>query len=61
MARISTYTTDTTLSPQDKWIGTDGAVGSENGKTKNFTVQDIAEYVSDYIDREASPVKATQV
>jgi hypothetical protein len=24
-------------------------------------VQDIAEYVSDYIDREASPVKATQV
>jgi hypothetical protein len=61
MARISTYTTDTTLSPEDKWIGTDGAVGSENGKTKNFTVQDMADYVSDYIGEEGFVVKGVQV
>jgi hypothetical protein len=61
MARISTYTTDTTLSPDDKWIGTDGAVGSENGKTKNFTVQGMADYVSDYIGEEGFVVKGVQV
>ena len=45
MARIKIYQVDTTLNPEDKWIGTDGAVGSENGKTKNFTVQSISDYV----------------
>jgi hypothetical protein len=44
MARIETYANDGTLDPADKWIGTDGAVGSENGKTKNYTVNAMANY-----------------
>lgn len=46
MARISNYNTDSTLNPEDKWIGTDGAEGAENGKTKNFTVQGLADYMA---------------
>ena len=34
MARVSNYNTDGTLNAEDKWIGTDGAEGAENGKTK---------------------------
>lgn len=45
MARVSNYNTDSTLNPEDKWIGTDGAEGVENGKTKNYTVQSILDYV----------------
>lgn len=50
MARIKTYTIDTTLNPDDKWIGTDGASGAENGKTKNFTVQAVSDYVLDQVE-----------
>lgn len=46
MANISTYTIDSTIDPADKVIGTDGAVGAEQGKTKNFTVSALTTYVS---------------
>lgn len=52
MARISSYTIDNSLNPEDKWIGTDGAQGPEKGKTKNFTVQGITGYIVDYIAQE---------
>ena len=52
MARISSYSIDNALNPEDKWIGTDGAQGSENGKTKNFTVQGLTGYIADYIVEE---------
>lgn len=52
MARISSYNIDNALNPEDKWIGTDGAQGSENGKTKNFTVQGLTGYIADYIAQE---------
>jgi hypothetical protein len=45
MARVSNYNTDGTLNADDKWIGTDGAEGAENGKTKNYTVQSVLNYV----------------
>ena len=45
MARVSNYATDSTLNAEDKWIGTDGAAGAENGKTKNYTVLDMLNYV----------------
>ena len=46
MANISTYTTDSTIDPADKVIGTDGTVGAEQGKTKNFSVSSLTTYVS---------------
>ena len=45
MANISTYTTDTTIDPADKVIGTDGATGVDQGKTKNFTVSTLTTYI----------------
>lgn len=50
MARVSNYNTDGTLNAEDKWIGTDGAEGAENGKTKNYTVQSILDYVEDNLN-----------
>ena len=44
MARIQTYTTDTAVASNDKFIGTDGAVGANNA-TKNFTVGDLTGYL----------------
>lgn len=61
MARISSYNIDNALNPEDKWIGTDGAQGSENGKTKNFTVQGLTGYIADYIGEEGFVVKGVQV
>jgi len=58
MARIKTYTVDTTLNPEDKWIGTDGASGVDNGKTKNFTVQAVSDYVLSQVE-ETPPVEPT--
>lgn len=45
MAKISTYTTDATIDPADKLIGTDGSQGVDNGKTKNFTVANLQAYM----------------
>jgi hypothetical protein len=43
MARISTYTLDTTISNSDKLVGTD-AENSEN--TKNYKVQDLIAFTA---------------
>lgn len=42
MARIKTYTVDTTVSDKDIIIGTDG---DNNGNTKNFQVSDLRQYL----------------
>ena len=44
MARIQTYTVDTTLNSGDMIIGTDGAQGA-NYATKNFTVGDLRTFI----------------
>ncbi len=44
MARIVTYATDPTIHDEDKVIGTDGVEGSNNGKTKNYTIANLKEY-----------------
>jgi hypothetical protein len=41
MARISSYPIDKTIQDKDSWIGTD----SSNRVTRNFTAEDIANYV----------------
>ncbi len=41
MARISSYPKDSTIQDKDSWIGTD----SSNRVTRNFTAEDIANYV----------------
>ena len=43
MAKISTYTTDNNISPNDKLIGTDA---DSNNETKNFLISDIIAYIS---------------
>ena len=43
MAKISTYTTDNNISPNDKVIGTDA---DSNNETKNFLISDISAYIS---------------
>ena len=51
MARISTYEQDSTVSKQDKVIGTD----SVTGETKNFTLSSILSLVSDsYVHTQGS-------
>jgi hypothetical protein len=41
MARISSYPIDSTIQDKDSWIGTE----SSNRVTRNFTAEDIANYV----------------
>ncbi len=41
MARISSYPTDSTIQDKDSWIGTE----STNRVTRNFTAEDVANYV----------------
>ena len=43
MAKISTYGFDTSVSKQDKVIGTD----SSGSSTKNFKIEDIIKFVND--------------
>lgn len=49
MARIKTYTVDTTVSDKDIVIGTDG---DNNGNTKNFQVSDLRQYLLSGLDPE---------
>jgi hypothetical protein len=44
MATISSYDNDSTINPLDKLIGSDGSIGVDNGKTKNYTVSALREY-----------------
>ena len=46
MANINNYSSDTVINSADKLIGTDGAIGSDLGKTKNFTVSSLSTYIS---------------
>ena len=48
MARISTYTNDTSINDNDRLIGTDGGTGDagSGGRTRNFTVQALREYIN---------------
>jgi uncharacterized protein (TIGR02145 family) len=49
MARISTYDLDTNITVKDIIIGSDGEHGSRYA-TKNFSVGDIAEFITKYIE-----------
>jgi len=45
MARIKTYNIDTSISSEDKVVGTDGNPGDNFGKTKNFTVAALSGFI----------------
>lgn len=45
MAVINTYANDSTIDANDKLIGSDGTVGADNGKTKNYTISSLAQWV----------------
>jgi len=46
MARIKTYVLDSSINAADKVIGTDGELGVNYGKTKNYSMSDLASYFS---------------
>lgn len=46
MARIQTYNIDPIIDGSDKLVGTDGTIGPDLNKTKNFTVGDILNFVT---------------
>jgi hypothetical protein len=50
MANISSYELETIIDPNDKVIGTDGTEGVDQGKTKNFTISKLTEYLSTALD-----------
>jgi len=43
MGKISDISTDSTVEPLDKLLGTDGSVNN-SGATKNYTVGDLRDY-----------------
>jgi hypothetical protein len=45
MPNISAYQKDSIISADDKVIGTDGTIGVDFGKTKNYTIGDITSFV----------------
>ena len=45
MATIKSYDNDATIHDQDKLIGSDGSTGPDNGKTKNYTVSALKEFI----------------
>lgn len=45
MANISLYQLDTAIDGLDKVIGTDGTIGADQGKTKNFTVSALGAHI----------------
>lgn len=48
MARIQVYPLDTNLEGSDKLVGTDGTVGADLNKTKNFTLSDLKNFIRPY-------------
>jgi hypothetical protein len=46
MARIQIYGLDSEIDPADKVIGTDGQPGVNYGKTKNYSIAELASYFS---------------
>lgn len=45
MARIKTYGLDSDINADDKVIGTDGTPGDDFGKTKNFSIQSLQNFI----------------
>lgn len=46
MSKISLYPLDSTIDPEDKVIGTDGADGADNGVTKNYSIAALGTYIN---------------
>ena len=46
MANISLYELDSTIHLSDKVIGTDGTTGDDQGKTKNFSVSALKNFIA---------------
>ena len=46
MSKISLYPLDSTIDPEDKVIGTDGADGADNGVTKNYSIAALGAYIN---------------
>lgn len=47
MPNISSYNTDAVVEPEDKLLGSDGSIGADAGKTKNFTIASLTTYILD--------------
>lgn len=47
MGNINSYTADQTVEALDKLIGSDGSTGADAGKTKNFTVASLRDFILD--------------
>ena len=47
MGNINSYAADQTVEPLDKLIGSDGSTGADAGKTKNFTVASLRDFILD--------------
>jgi hypothetical protein len=45
MARIKTYGIDSDINAADKVVGTDGTPGNDFGKTKNFTIESLQNFI----------------
>ena len=45
MARIKTYGLDSDINAADKVVGTDGTPGNDFGKTKNFTIESLQNFI----------------
>ena len=50
MPSISSYQIDQTIHPEDKLLGSDGVQGVDNGKTKNFTVSALKEFILESVE-----------
>lgn len=58
MATINTYDNDGTIEAADKLIGSDGSIGADAGKTKNYTVSSLTAYVAANL---SNPVKISSL
>lgn len=47
MGNINSYAADQTVEALDKLIGSDGSTGADAGKTKNFTVSSLRDFILD--------------
>ena len=47
MGNINSYAADQTVEALDKLIGSDGSTGVDAGKTKNFTVASLRDFILD--------------
>lgn len=47
MTKIKLYAIDSVIHADDKVIGTDGVTGANNGRTKNYPITDLADWVND--------------